>query len=70
MELNYIIIALSVCLILSIAYILYSKFKDRFIFQSEEEDKRVRFNDKLDAMSFLDPNYEQKRRLEIQNELN
>lgn len=69
METKYIIIALSVCLVLTIIYILYINLKDKISFNSKEE-KKVRFNDNnIDAMSFLEPNYEQRRIEEMKYEM-
>lgn len=65
METNYIIIALIICLVISISYILYTKLKDKISFNYGNE-KKVRFND---AMSFLEPNYEQRRIEEIKYDM-
>lgn len=69
METNYIIIALIICLVISISYILYTKLKDKISFNYGNE-KKVRFNDNnIDAMSFLEPNYEQRRIEEIKYDM-
>lgn len=69
METNYIIIGLILCLVIAILYILYMNFKDKISFNNGKEEKKVRFNENTDAMSFLEPNYEQRRIEEMKYEM-
>lgn len=70
METNYIIISLVVCLIIAISYIMFINLKDKISFNTNTQDKKVRFNENnIDAMSFLEPNYEQKRIEEMKYEM-
>lgn len=66
MEVNYSIVILVILLIVAVGYIAYMHFykNKQELYEPYYQEKHVRFDnniDKRDNMSFLDPNYEQRR---------
>ena len=69
METNYIIVGLVILLVIAVCYILFINLKDKISLNIGNE-KKVRFNENnMDAMSFLEPNYEQRRIEEMKYEM-
>lgn len=63
------VIVLVILLIAALCYIFYIKYYDKIYKPINNKEKKVRFSTYNDSMSFLDPDYEEKRIEEMQYDM-